>query len=144
MLQFNINELTSLGKQEKQSSTEYSQSNKGVTKLPLDTTITHHGEIIGTLSDIKENLRCDCPHGYLHSDGLGDDYAYTVILPGGDIGISCSGDSCTGLFIPDTPMDKMHVVNKSPQKLDIGQLDSVELLHFTEDMIPEPIRHWTH
>ena len=129
MLQFNINELTSLGKQEKQekqSSTEYSQSNKGVTKLPLDTTITHHGEIIGTLSDIKENLRCDCPHGYLHSDGLGDDYAHTVILPGGDIGISCSGDSCSGLFIPDTPMPAKDTGNP---KLDIGQLDNWTIGH---------------
>ncbi len=144
MSQFNPDALASLGKEETQKKdVSHNGSARTAKRIPFDTTITHHGEIIGDLSSIAEDVRCDCPDGYLHSDGLGDDYAHTVRLSGGDIGISCSGDSCTRLFIPDAPMDKMNTVNKSPQKLDIGQLDSAELLHFTEDMIPEPIRRWT-
>ncbi len=144
MSQFNPDELASFGKEEtEKKDVSHNSSDRAVKRIPFDATITRHGEIIGDLSSIAEDVRCDCPDGYLHSDGLGDDYAHTVRLSGGDIGISCSGDSCTGLFIPDAPMDKMNTVNKSPQKLDIGQLDSAELLHFTEDMIPEPIRRWT-
>ena len=138
MSQFNIDELASLGKQE--SDTKHScndvENNSKAIRLPLDTTVIHHGEVIGTLESIKEGQRCDCPHGHLHSDGLGDDYAHTVRLSGGEIGISCSGDSCTGLFIPDTPMNYS-------EKLDVRRLDIQPLIHFTEEMIPKPIRRWT-
>ena len=144
MSQFNIEELVSLGEEETKTKLKYSNSSKTVTKLPPDTVITHHGEIIGTLSNIEENLRCDCPEGYLHSDKLGEDYAHTIRLSGGEIGISCSGDSCTGLFVPNTPMKQPSELDiPTPQKLDIGQLDTVPLRHFTAEMIPEPIRHWT-
>ena len=69
MSQFNIEELASLGQQETKSNAVHHNTNRTVTKLPPDTTITHHGEIIGTLISIEEGIRCDCPEGHLHSDG---------------------------------------------------------------------------
>jgi len=104
MSQFNAEELISLGRQETKQPIIGKGSDRNTVKLPLDTEITHFGEIIGTLGTIDEGKRCDCPHGHLHSDGLGEDYAHTVRLSGGDIGIYCSGDSCEGLFVPDSPM----------------------------------------
>ena len=111
--------------------------------MPLDTTITHHGEVIGILGTVEEGKRCDCPYGHLHNDGLGEDYAHTVKLSGGEVGISCSGDSCPGLFIPDTPMNRSDSFVSDSEKLDVRRLDAQPLLHFTEEMIPEPIRRWT-
>ncbi len=143
MSQFSIDELASLGKQEAIMKDTSSCNNSKAVKLPLDTPITHHGEIIGTLGSIEENQRCDCPHGHLHSDGLGENYAFSVQLSGGDIGISCSGDSCSGLFIPNTPMQQSDSINTSDEKLDVRQLDYDVLLHFTPEMMPEPIRRWT-
>ena len=144
MSQFNPDELASFGKEETQKKdVSHNASDRTAKRIPLDTPITHHGEIIGDLSSIAEDARCDCPDGVLHSDGLGDDYAHTVRLSGGDIGISCSGDSCAGLFIPDTPMHQSDSINTSDEKLDVRQLDDDVLLHFTPEMIPEPIRRWT-
>ncbi len=144
MSQFNIDELTSFGKQESQTQEKHKGSDRNAKKLPVDTIVTHHGEVIGEFSTISEGIRCDCPEGHLHSDGLGEDYAHTVRLAGGDIGISCSGDSCSGLFIPNLPSSEAFSASNLPtEKLYIGQLDAVPLLHFTEDMIPKPIRRWT-
>ena len=144
MSQFNPEELASYGKHKTKAPDSQQRSNAVAKKLPIDTLITHHGEILGEFSSISEDVRCDCPDGTLHSDGRGDSYAHTIMLPGGEVGISCSGDSCNGLFIPDTPISKVVSSRKLPtQKLDIGQLDTIPLLHFTEDMIPEPIRRWT-
>ena len=145
MSQFNIGELASLGKQETgtQDYHKDTDNNSKATRLPLDMTITHKGEIIGTLETIEESQRCDCPHGHLHSDGLGEDYAHTVRLSGGEVGISCSGDSCTGLFIPDTQMHQSNSTNMNDSQLDVRQLDAYPLLHFGEEMIPKPIRRWT-
>jgi len=66
-----------------------------------------------------------------------------VRLGGGEVGISCSGESCSGLFIPVTLMMNQSISYNSPDtKLDVKRLDT-PLLHFTEEMIPEPIRRWT-
>ncbi len=144
MSQFDINELASIGKRETDiGHSPKDTNNSKAVRLPLDTTITHHGEIIGTLGTVEEGKRCDCPHGHLHSDGLGEDYAHTVRLGGGEIGISCSGDSCPGMFIPDTPMSRSDSFAADTEKLDIRRLDAQPLLHFTEEMIPESIRRWT-
>ncbi len=145
MSQFNPDELASFGKEETHTKgVSRNISVRTSKKIPFDTTVTHHGEIIGDLSTMTEDIKCDCPDGYLHSDGLGDNYAHTVRLSGGEVGISCSGGSCTGLFIPDTPINKEALSSKqATEELDIGQLDTKPLLHFTEDMIPEPIRQWT-
>lgn len=113
MSQFNIDELTSLGKQEKNVKDTYSKNNGKAVKLPPDTPIFHNGVLIGTLGTVEDGLRCDCPHGHLHSDGLGEDYAHTVRLSGGDVGISCSGDSCNGLFVSDT-LQQRDESQKSP------------------------------
>ena len=142
MSQFNPEELSLLGSKKVEVSHKANRTDSNTKRLSTDTTITHHGEVIGTLSDISENVRCDCPEGQLHSDGCGDDYAHTVRLSGGEIGISCSGDSCGGLFIPDTPIQPVED-KKAELKLDTGQLDTVPLLHFIPEMIPKPIRQWT-
>ncbi len=121
MSQFNPEELASYAKQEVQD--EYRKSDSNAKKLPSDTLITHHGEIIGELSTLPADTRCDCPEGHLHGDGRGEDYAHSVLLSGGDIGVSCSGDSCSGLFVPDVPIKKVPLLNKMPTAtLDIGQL----------------------
>lgn len=143
MSQFNPNELASHAKQEVKTKNKKASSNTKAKKLPLDALITHHGKTIGEFSTISAGIRCDCPEGSLHSNRLGEDYAYTVSLSGGDVGISCSGDSCCGLFIPETLINPPIKPDNSSVKLDVRQLDTEELLHFTEDMIPEPIRRWT-
>jgi len=141
MLQFNIDELTSLGKEDTKVQSSH-RSNTKAEKLSPNTTITHYGKDIGTLCTIEAGQRCDCPNGHLHSDKLGNDYAHTVRLTGGEIGIRCSGDSCNGLFIPYTLLNQSIGSNFPDAKLDVKFLDTL-LLHFTEDIIPEPIRRWT-
>jgi len=80
--------------------------------LEKETIITHHGVVLGTMSDvndghISEGTRCDCPanHGR-HSDGIGEDYAHVVKLSGGENGISCSGAEC---------VDVLYVMDKAKQ-----------------------------
>lgn len=144
MSQFNPDELASHAEKKVKTKNKKENCNTKAKKLPLDTLITHHGEVVSEFSTIAEGIRCDCPDGSLHSDGRGEDYAHTVSLSGGDVGISCSGERCSGLFIPETPTKQSMTSDiNHPPKMDIGQLDSVELLHFTEDMIPESIKHWT-
>ncbi len=118
MSQFNIDELTSLGKQEKNVKDTYSKNNGKAVKLPPDTPIFHNGVLIGTLGTVEDGLRCDCPHGHLHSDGRGEDYAHTIRLSGGEVGVSCSGDSCNGLFVTDTPQQRDESQKNPIQKAD--------------------------
>lgn len=144
MSQFNPSELASYVKQETKTQGEYQKSETKAQKIPVDTIITHHGEALGELSTLSAGRRCDCPEGHLHSKERGENYAHTVLLSGGDIGISCSGNSCSGLFIPDVPPPQSVEKTKSlPPSLNIGQLDVGQLLHFTEKLIPEPMRQWT-
>ncbi len=85
--------------------------------LDKSTTIYHRGEAIGTLGDIQPGLRCDCLDGSNHSDGQGFDYAHTVQLGGGEVGIKCSGDQCSGItYLPNkelTQEDKREYMRRN-------------------------------
>jgi hypothetical protein len=77
-------------------------------QIDKDTSLTHHGKYIGVLSSISEGVRCDCPvSNPSHSDGFGEDYAHTVRLGGGDIGVHCSGAECMCTYIPKS--DKAYI-----------------------------------
>jgi hypothetical protein len=85
--------------EEKRTQTRSFQSGR---TLPRDTTITRHGEVIGTLDSVGAGLRCDCPiNNSMHEDGCGDDYAFTVQLSGGEVGVHCSGSHCNCTYIPE-------------------------------------------
>lgn len=138
MPQFDTNELSSLGRQETKQQLSHRATDRQAVKLPLDTEITHHGEIISTLRMAVEEQRCDCPHGHLHSDGRGEDYAHTIKLSGGDVGISCSGDSCSRLFVPDISQrrdesQKNPIVKANTVKNNVSSLEGLKKMRMSTE-----------
>jgi len=134
MSHFDPEDLASYAQDDTKTQVEHKKSASNAQKISADTMITHNGVELGKFSSLEAKTKCDCPYGHLHSDGKGYSYAHTIKLPGGDIGISCSGNSCCGLYIPDTPRFKNKVEPQKNQRLVVE--DSKEVLYGDNGIIP--------
>jgi len=100
-------------------------------QLPKDTPLYHNGVYIGTLESVEPGMRCDCPvSNASHEDGRGTDYAHTVLLSGGDVGVHCSGSHCNCTYIPEVERARDDYSFDALEDSEVEPVESVPTMWF--------------